>query len=83
MGAQVLREKLPTIRDRKFFSIMVDEGTDINNLEQLSFCARTVAYDLNVDEDFLEFYEIVNIKSDTIVKAIKDILMRCSLSLDD
>ena len=68
---------------RKFFSIMVDEGTDISNLEQLSFCARTVDDDLNVDEDFLEFYEIVNIKSETIVKAIKDILMRCSLSLDD
>ena len=83
MGAQVLREKLPTIRDRKFFSILVDEGTDISNLEQLSFCARTVDYDLNVDEDFLEFYEIVNIESETIVKAIKDILMRCSLSLDD
>ena len=62
---------------------MVDEGTDISNLEQLSFCARTVDDDLNVDEDFLEFYEIVNIKSETIAKAIKDILMRCSLSLDD
>ena len=41
MGAQVLREKLATIRDRKFFSIMADEGTDISNLEQLSFCIRT------------------------------------------
>ena len=83
MGAQVLREKLATIRDRKFFSIMADEGTDISNLEQLSFCARTVDDDLNVDEDFLGFYEIDNIKSETVVKAIKDILMRCSLSLDD
>ena len=83
MAAQVLREKLATIRDRKFFSIMADEGTDISNLEQLSFCARTVNDDLNVDEDFLGFYEIDNIKSETVVKAIKDILMRCSLSLDD
>ena len=83
MGAQVLREKLATIRDRKFFSIMADEGTDISNLEQLSFCARTVDDDLNVEEDFLGFYEIDKIKSETVVKAIKDILMRCSLSLDD
>ena len=83
MGAQVLREKLATIRDRKFFSIMADEGTDISNLEQLSFCARTVDDDLNIKEDFLGFYEIDNIKSETVVKAIKDILMRCSLSLDD
>ena len=83
MGAQVLREKLATIRDRKFFSIMADEGTDISNLEQLSFCARTVDDDLYINEDFLGFYEIDNIKSETVVKAIKDILMSCSLSLDD
>ena len=83
MGAHVLREKLATIRDRKFFSIMADEGTDISNLEQLSFCARTVDDDLYINEDFLGFYEIDNIKSETVVKAIKGILMRCSLSLDD
>ena len=83
MGAQVLREKLATIRDRKFFSIMADEGTYISNLEQLVFCARTVDNDLNDDKDFLGFYEIVNIKSETVVRATKDILMRCSLSLDD
>ena len=39
--------------------------------------------DLNADEDFLGFYWIGNIKGETIVKAIKDIFMRCSLSLDD
>ena len=83
MGAQVLREKLATIRDRNFFSIMADEGTYISNLEQLSFCARTVDNDLNVDKDFIGFYEIGNIKSETVVKAIKNILMKCSLSLYD
>ena len=73
MGAQVLQEKLPTIFDRKFFSIMVDEGTNISNLEQLSFCARTVDDDLNVDEDFLGFNKTDNVKSEAVVKAIKDI----------
>ena len=38
--------------------------------------------DLNVD-GCLGFYETDNIKSETVVKATKDILMRCSLSLDD
>ena len=76
MGVQVLQKKLATIRDCKFFSIMADEGTNISNLEQLSFCARTVDNDLNVEEDFLGFYEIDKIKSETVVKAIKDILMR-------
>ena len=35
------------------------------------------------NEDFLGFYEIDNIKSVTIVKAIRDILLRCSLTLSD
>ena len=61
---------------------MADEGTDISNLEK-PFCARTVYNDLNVGEDFLGFYEVDNIKSETVVKTIKDILMRCSFSLDD
>ena len=39
--------------------------------------------DLNVDDDFFGFYEIDSIKSETVVKAIKDILVWCSLSLDD
>ena len=55
---------------------MADEGTNISNLEQLSFCARTVDDDLNVNNNFLRFYEIDNIKSETVVKAIKDILVR-------
>ena len=82
MRVQSLREKLAVIHDRKFFSIIADEGTDISNKEQLSFCVRTVVDNINVDEDFLGFYEIDNIKSETTFNAIKYILLRCSLSLD-
>ena len=42
VDTQVLREKLAAIRDCKFFSIMADEGTDISNKEQLSFCVRII-----------------------------------------
>ena len=78
MGSEVLREKLAIVRDRRFFSMIADEGTDVSNSEQLSFCVRSVDDELNVNEDFLGFYEIDNIKSETIVKAIRDILLRCS-----
>ena len=62
---------------------MADEGTDVSNKEQLSFCIRTVNQDLNSFEDFIGFHELENIKSDTIVHVIKDILIRMRLSLDD
>ena len=61
---------------------MCDEGTDCSNLEQLSFNIRSVDDDLEVHEDFLGFYEVNNIKSDTIIAAIKDSLLRFNLSLD-
>ena len=83
MANQVLRQKLTVIREHKFFAMMADEGTDISNIEQLSFCVRTVDDDLNVHKDFLGFYKVDDIKSETIIKALKDILMRFSLSLDD
>ena len=62
---------------------MADEGTDVSNIEQLSFCTRSVDDDLNVSEDFMGFYELKNIKSETIVNAIKDILLRYHLSLEN
>ena len=83
MASKVLRVKVSTIQKRKYFSLMADEGTDVSNIEQLSFCIRSVGDDLEVSEDFIGFYEIDNIKSETIVNAIKDILLRCHLSLDD
>ena len=49
----------------------------------MSFCVRTVGDNLNIDEDFLGFYGIDNIKSETVFNAIKDILLICSLGLDD
>ena len=61
---------------------MCDEGTDCSNSEQLSFNIRSVDDDLEVHEDFLGFYEVGNIKSDTIVAVIKDSLLRFNLSLD-
>ena len=83
MGAQVLRKKLDTVRECRFYSMMADEGTDVSNAEQLSFCVRSVDDNLNVDEDLLGFHELDNVRSATIVKAIKDILLRCSLNLTD
>ena len=74
MVSHVLRVKVSTIREWKFFSIMADEGTDVSNIEQLSSCVRSVEDNLDVSEDFIGFYELDNIKSETTVNAIKDIL---------
>ncbi|CAB3991857.1 zinc finger MYM-type 1-like [Paramuricea clavata] len=64
-----------------FFSIIADEYTDIGNKEQLTLCFQWVDGQLDGHEDFLGFYNIPNIASETIVQAIKDSLIRLQLSL--
>ena len=48
MLSYVLNSKLSIIHEKKFFSIMADEGTDVSNIEQLSFCTTSVDDYLNV-----------------------------------
>ena len=42
-------------------------------MKQVSICIRTVNDNLEVKEDFLSFYELENIKSITVINAIKNI----------
>ena len=59
MAILTLQEKLKTIRERRFFSIIADEGTDVSNKEQLSFCLRSVDENLNAFEDFIGNRQLV------------------------
>lgn len=81
MAHQIVRDISEKIRD-SFYAIICDEYTDVSNKEQLTFCLRWVDNCFNVQEEFLGFYEVQNIKSNTIVFAIKDILLRIQISLD-
>ena len=83
ISSHVLCAKLSTIRERKFFSIMADERTEVSNIEQLSFCTGSLDDDLNVSEDFMRFHDLKNNKSETTVNAIKDILLISHLSLEN
>ena len=80
MSNQITR-KLSESLQNNFYSIICDEYTDISNTEQLSFCLRWVDNCLCAHEDFIGFYALPDIKSDTIVAVIKDVLLRLQLSL--
>ena len=79
MSNNILREILDNVRGN-VFSIMVDKYTDVSNKEQLTFCLWWVCDNLEVFEKFLDFYEIPNISSSTIVSVLKDLLMRYNLT---
>ena len=82
MVKYVFEKKLESIRSSKPFVIIGDQYTDISNKELLSVCLRWVKAP-RVHEDFLGYFELLETKSDTIVPAIKDSLIRMQLSLNN
>ena len=56
---------------------MATEVTDSSNKEQ--FCFRWVDKGFNTDKDFIGSYNVNNIKADTLVTVIKDVLIRLNI----
>ena len=82
MALTVLRGITERLTGR-YFSIMVDETTDISNVEQLVFCIRFVDGQLNCHEEFIGLHSMDSISADSIIRTIEDILLRLSLSLQN
>jgi hypothetical protein len=74
---------LQQIRAAKYYSILIDETSDISRLEQVSICIRYVDDKFEIKEDFIGFYETTNTKSETLLSIIKDVLIRYQLDLND
>ena len=80
MALTVLRS-IATRISGKLFTILVDETTDISNIEQLVFCIRFVDDDLHCHEEFIGLHSMENTSAETITHTIEDILLRLSLPL--
>ena len=61
---------------------MVDEYTDISNKELVSMCCQWIK-DLRVHENIAGYYELPDVKSDTIFTAIKESVIRMQPYLND
>ena len=83
MSLQITRGIANDIQKAKFFTIMIDECTDISNHEQLVICIRWVQRDnLDVHEDFIGLYHIDDTSANTLVATIKDCLLRMNLNIN-
>ena len=80
MANHVIHDLVSEIRGG-CFSIICNEYTDISNKEQLIICIRWVDKELEAYEDFLGFYNVPDVRVETIVLAIKDVLLKLQLSL--
>ena len=51
--------------NKRCFSIMADECSDISNKEQFTICIRWVSEDIVAHEDLIGLYEVDSITADT------------------
>ena len=67
-----MRDVLNEIRSANWFSLIVDEATDISNKEQLNICIRWVDNNFEIHEDPIELIPVPKTDSATLTGAIKD-----------
>ena len=81
MALEVLRQVAVNLQGASFYTIMVDETTDISNDEQVVLCLRWVDNTFDVHEEFVGLYKVESISSNSLVAVIKDTLLRLNLTL--
>ena len=81
MGNTVLRQILAQIKSSSWFSIIVDEATDVCRNEQMSLIVRWTDYNYQIYEEPIGLVQLPDTKAQSICSVIKDLLIRCSLPL--
>ena len=82
MGLHVLRDVISLIQSAPFFSIMVDETTDISNKEQVVLCCRWVDKNLEAHEEFIGLYLVGSTQASALIEVIHDTLARMNISIN-
>ena len=84
MGQNVLWSLLLKIKNESppWYSIIADETTDVSHTEQLNLCIRWVDSKYVVYEEAISLFRVPDTKAETLFTVIKDLLIRCSLSVD-
>lgn len=81
MANQILR-KIAAQLQLSFFTVMIDETTDIANTEQVVLVFRWVDNTLSVHEEFVGLYKTESIHATYLVKIIQDTLLRFNLKFE-
>ena len=79
MSLQVLRKIAALVQDASFYTVVVDETTDVSNSKQVVICLRSVDVDFQVHEDFVGLYEVLTTDAATLYSVIMDVPQRLNL----
>ncbi len=82
MALRILREIACEVSG-KWYSVMVDETTDLSNTEQMVMCLRYVDDTLEVHEELIGMYSLESTSAESILSMIKDVLLCLNLRIND
>jgi len=83
MYRQGLQKLIFCVKESNRFAVMVNETRDVSGLEQLCFSCRWVSENYEVREDFIGLYVCEKTDAESLVRIIKDIVIRCGLEMQD
>ena len=81
ISLHILREVSKNIAAASCYSVMADECTDCSNKEQFTVNIRWVDQQLRDHENFIGLYKVDTIDADSLVFAIRDVLLRMNVNI--
>ena len=82
-AVNILRKIATSIQKAKFFSLMADEVTKASNKEQVTVCFCSVDETFEPQEHFVGVHAVECIKTDILVRVLKDIMLWMELLIGD
>ena len=84
LGNQLIDSIVKNLKDAKFFSVIADETTDKGVAEQMSLCVKYVTLKpITIVDKWLIFKELIQTSAEVIFEAIKTVIGRYGLSMDN
>ena len=80
MSLKILRNVASALQNTAYYTIMIDETTDVSNEEQVVVYFRWVSDDFEVRKDFLGMYAVDSIDAKSLLGVVHDVLKQLNLS---
>lgn len=83
LADSILQKIIGEIKNAKYFSLMLDETSDVSRLEQVSICLRVSTDNMIVSNYFMGFRNTGDTKAETLLALVTEFLNKNSLNIHD